>query len=82
MDVFLVKPIKPTDTHQYLLTEFLLTSQAYETSVPDNFAHRPWQICTNDHSFNKRKEELTNYKHKFISTEINKTTIIPRHMAL
>ena len=79
--------VQPTDAHQYLLSSSCHTKHT-KTSITYSLALRLRRICSNDHSFNKRKDELTNYltnrgyKRKFITTKINKASIIPRHTAL
>ena len=79
--------VKQTDKHQYFLSSSC-RSKHTKMTIPCSLALRLRRNCLDNHAFKHRTEELTNYlsnrgyKHKFVTTEINKTSQIHRHIAL
>ena len=79
--------MKPTDTHQYLLSS---SCHPYRTkrSIPYNLGLRLCRICSSDTAFNKRCDELAEhlkkrgYRKKLSLREIDKAKQVPRDQAL
>ncbi len=79
--------VKPTDTHQYLLSTSCHPSHT-KRSIPYSLALRLRRICSHDNTFTKRTNELlqylTNrgYKRKHVRNEIRKASNVTRQDSL
>ena len=79
--------IKPTDTHQYLLSTSAHPKHT-KKSIPYSLALRLRRICSDDTTFKKRTDELltylTNrgYRRKHVRNEIRKASKITRQNSL
>ena len=79
--------IKPTDTHQYLLSTSAHPKHTKQ-SIPYSLALRLRRICPNDDTFNKRTNQLLTYltkrgyKRKHVHNEIRKVSKTTRQSSL
>lgn len=77
--------VKPTDTHQYLLSS---SCHPYHTkrSIPYNLGLRLRRICSGDTTFRRRcdelSEQLRGYKQSQVRREITKAQPVTRDQAL